>query len=571
MTKRRVHLVVFFALIALGRGSLCGSVPGSASVSGVVRNSVGVPQIGAQVQLLRPDLTVIVSVYTDAKGRFLISSIFPGRYAVKAMGAWFLPSLRENVRVRTTTVVDLTLNSLYEAMQWLPAEPRAGNAQKDDWAWTLKSAANRPLLRWLEDGPLVVVTDGPRSHPRLKARLIATGQAGTFGESGERISSSIEETPTESRELLASVDFSPGSNVGMESMLGFRQDLGFTGSVQSVVAVALQPEVEAAGEAGIDEAVLRSWQTIHLGDEFQVDAGSEEVMARLAGPNPELLTKQLPFASIGWHGGNSKVLYRMTTFLPGSPGLQDTETRAWLPALSAQNGKLAIESGSHQEIGWQRATDRSGLSVLVFSDKIDNPALEAMSRFADGSPSAAAVLLDPMTGLIRAAGPTFSTTGVIASLAHRLPGGNLARLTCSSGSALALPMQPDRSAAASRPDSLASALAGVHPRRAQEYSLSLSGTIEGTGTRWRASYRWQPDETLTPVAPFAEEAAAPYLNLYLRQPIHERHYASDSFDAVLNLGNLLAEGYRPYLLSDGSLLIFAQQQRSFSAGLAFNF
>ena len=36
----------------------------------------------------------------------------------------YLPSLRENVRVRTGTVVNLTLNTLYEVMQWLPAEPR---------------------------------------------------------------------------------------------------------------------------------------------------------------------------------------------------------------------------------------------------------------------------------------------------------------------------------------------------------------------------------------------------------------------------------------------------------------
>ena len=42
-------------------------------------------------------------------------------------------------------------------------------------------------------------------------------------------------------------------------------------------------------------------------------------------------------------------------------------------------------------------------------------------------------------------------------------------------------------------------------------------------------------------------------------------------EVLVNLRNLLAEGYRPYLLSDGSLLVFAQDQRSFSGGLAFNF
>jgi hypothetical protein len=35
--------------------------------------------------------------------------------------------------------------------------------------------------------------------------------------------------------------------------------------------------------------------------------------------------------------------------------------------------------------------------------------------------------------------------------------------------------------------------------------------------------------------------------------------------------NLLAEGYRPFLLNDGSLLLFAQDQRSIGGGLAFTF
>ena len=67
---------------------------------------------------------------------------------------------------------------------------------------------------------------------------------------------------------------------------------------------------------------------------------------------------------------------------------------------------------------------------------------------------------------------------------------------------------------------MAEVLGAAHPRRAQTYSISLSGTLDGTGTRWRASYRWQPDDTVTQVAPYAVDAAEPYLNLRLRQPIH---------------------------------------------------
>src|ERR1700684_648211 len=153
-------------------------------------------------------------------------------------------------------------------MQWLPAEPKAANSQQDDWAWTLRSAANRPLLRWLEDGPLVVVSDGSGTAPRLKARLVAVGQEGTFGESGERVAATVEETPANSRELLAQVDFNPGSDARLACVFGFRQDLGFAGSVQPVGAVAIHPEIDTAGSDGLDEAAIRSWETIHLGSEL---------------------------------------------------------------------------------------------------------------------------------------------------------------------------------------------------------------------------------------------------------------------------------------------------------------
>jgi hypothetical protein len=559
----RVHLVVLAVLIALGSAPLVGAAP--ASVSGFVRDSAGVPLIGAQVQLLRPDMTVIASVYTNSSGRFVISSVTPGRYAVKAIGSWFLPSLRENVRVHTNTVVNLTLNTLYEVMQWLPAEPRAGDAQKDDWAWTLRSAANRPLLRWLEDGPLVVVADDSGAHPRLKARLVATGQQGAFGESGERISAAIEETPSNSRELLARVDFAPGSEGDMESMLGFRQDLGILGSVQSVAAVALHPEIDAAGAEGLDEAVVRSWETMRFGDEFEAEAGSNQVLARRSSSAALTVAAALPFASVNWLDGNYAIRYRMTTFLPAAPDSEEGQARSWMPAISTRNGNLAIEHGNHQELGWERRTDRSGVAVLLYADRIDNPAVEAMSRFTTGDSALSTVLLDSASDLLRAAGPEFSTTGVTATVERRFPGGNHLRLSYANSDALVLP------ASAPRDASLAQLLAGLHPRRAQTYSISLSGILEGTETRWRASYRWQPEDTVTPVAPFAENAASPYLNLRLRQPIHLHRDSSGGFEALLDLRNLLAQGYRPYLLSDGSLLIFAQQQRSFSAGLAFNF
>ena len=138
------------------------------------------------------------------------------------------------------------------------------------------------------------------------------------------------------------------------------------------------------------------------------------------------------------------------------------------------------------------------------------------------------------------------------------------RLSYANGEALVMPVQ-------SQPVTLEQAVGSAQPRHAQTYTLSLSGTLDGTGTRWRASYRWQPDSTVTAVAPYAVDTVGPYMNVYVRQPIRLRGNGSTGFEALIDVSNLLAEGYRPYLLHNGSLLVFAQGQRSIRGGLAFTF
>jgi hypothetical protein len=412
----------------------------------------------------------------------------------------------------------------------------------------------------------VVVSDGSGKTPKLKARLMVVGQAGTFGESGERFSATIEDTPSSSRELLARVDFAPDTDASMESMLGFRQDLGFAGSVQSVATVAVEPEVASGENRGLEEIASNSSETMHFGDTLDAEAGSTAVVDRLRGAKSNTATALLPFASVEWrHSDSTSVRYRMATMMMArNGGAEDSEAKAWLPAVGARDGRLKIEHGLHQEIGWARRTDASEMSVLVYSDKIDNPVFQAQGGAAAASSAGGTALFDSSSHLLRASGPGFSTTGVEARVERRLPGGNRVRLSYASGGALVMPALP-------RQVALNDALAAVRPRRAQTYSIALSGTLDGTGTRWRASYRWQADDTVTAVNPFARDAAAPVLNLHFRQPIRLTRSGSGGLEALLDINNLLAQGYQPYILSDGSLVVFAQDQRSLRAGLAFTF
>jgi hypothetical protein len=123
--------------------------------------------------------------------------------------------------------------------------------------------------------------------------------------------------------------------------------------------------------------------------------------------------------------------------------------------------------------------------------------------------------------------------------------------------------------AMARAASLSQVFAAAKPRHAQMYAISLSGTLDGTGTRWRASYRWQPADTVTPVAPYSVSAIEPYLNLHIRQPISV-HREGMNVEALINVNNLLAEGYRPILIN-GGVVVFAQDQRSIGGGVAFTF
>src|SRR5919109_1401961 len=172
-------------------GVLSAAAPASAAshlakISGTVRDSAGVPQMGAAVEVHATGLTAALLTFTDGHGRFSVKELPAGRYQVKVSQTSFLPTLRENVSLRpgAEVVVNLTLNTLFEALQVLPMRARTTEDQ-DDWKWTLRSMASRPILRVLDDGPVVVVNSNNSGHEghALKARVeFLAGSAGeAFG------------------------------------------------------------------------------------------------------------------------------------------------------------------------------------------------------------------------------------------------------------------------------------------------------------------------------------------------------------------------------------------------------
>src|SRR5205085_11907890 len=183
------------------------------AISGTVRNSSGLPQLGAAVQLLSVQPAAAILVYTDSRGHYAASNLPAGRYQVRATGPSFLPTLRENVSLRSgaAVVVNLTLNTLFEALQIMPVRGRA-QEDGDDWKWTLRSMANRPILRVLDNGPLVVVANSDNQNDRvIKARVafMAGAEGDGFGSSADQSTSFKVE-----KSIFSSGTLSLGGNVG---------------------------------------------------------------------------------------------------------------------------------------------------------------------------------------------------------------------------------------------------------------------------------------------------------------------------------------------------------------------
>jgi len=548
------------------------------SIGGTVSNVAGLPQAGVIVELLYADSTLAARAFTDNRGGYRFAAVIAGQYSLKAIGANYIPTLKQNLRVHANTIVNLTLNSLYDVMQWTPRAKRARpQGQDDDWSWTLRTAESRPLLRWQEDGSPVLVSDGSAetksaAQRQMRARIKAIGGNRKFGESETQLSGAVITQRSDRNRLAINAEIAPDASGVMEAMLGFRQEMTKSGlgasSMQNVVAVMHDPMVQMGGQQGLEAAALRTWESLQIVENLDAEAGSEQVFAQAGSGNT--IVAALPFARLTLHRGEGAFEYSVATARSADGSAGELAPGTWLPMVSTRDGALAIEHGLHQELGWSTSAGPAAMRVVIYGDSIDNPVIEGSGHLTAAGAGSSLLLVDGASGLLRAAGPNYSTTGILASVESQLPGHNHIRLSYASGDALVL----HSSTFSGSPASISSILATAQPHRAQMYSLALSGTAEGTGTRWRASYRWQPEDTVTAVAPFAVDASQPYLNIYIRQPLHltsANHEGSNGVEIQIDLRNLLAEGYQPFISSDGSQLIFAQAQRSVSGGLAFNF
>ncbi len=539
-------------------------------VSGVVRDRSGKPQVGAAVELLNAQYAVIARTFTDDRGRYALPRVGAGVYQVKATASLLLPAIRPDLRLlaNTRAVVNLTLANLYQALDWLPAEKRAPNSPEDDWDWTLRLSTNRPLLRVLDtdvarlaakngnkdlQGPVLIEDTNDAADRVTWGASTETGLA-RFGEGGmeQRARWAASNESGRAFAVAGSVAAGPDGLARAATTAAYRQELSPDRSMTTVVTFAERPGIAGAGGEGLETLRVRSSSTVRMGDLLSMSAGTELAAARLGG---ETVAGSHPFASLAAPVDGGVLEYKVSTArtMTGADALE-REAQEDMPALVETAGRLAMEEGLHQELAFTRKVGSWTGELGIFDDVLAHPVVEGWGDKA--AIDSRDVLYDPGTGIIAVSGQGYSHGGVMALLRDQLSPDTWMSFRYAMGEAIAAP-------AGAEP-----VLAGRNTQRA---SVSVGTRFASTGTVVRGSYRWQPVDTVTAVAPFAGGAPDAYLGLSVRQPLHLERVGTGRVEAILDVRNLLAQGYRPFLSQDGTTVYFAQAQRCVAGGIRFSF
>ena len=534
----------------------------TAAVSGVVRDTQGVAQMGAMVEVLSVGATSAGTTFTDMNGRYRIENLMPGRYAVRATAALFVPAIRENLRLATgmRATVNLTLSTLSNPTGWLPAERRKANEPGDDWTWTLRSLANRPILRMMGDGSVVLVSaDSAESTHRapVKARALMSGGNGGFGQGGVQTVVALDRAMQDGSDGMLRLGLvGAGNAAATEIDAGYERQSGLGRESRMVVSYASHPEMMSSGNAGLQTMRMASAEKMQFGDSVEVEAGGAVVAIHTTGT---ALAAQ-PFVRVtvhpidGWSVG-----YRMATTrdLQGFDGLDSIATEA--PVVTACGEKLCSESGTHQEIGVSRKAGGGSFEAAIYRDAIGRASIAGTGAMSAADLAGSNAIVDTATGSFRFLSAGYTTNGVRFTLSEPLSASLWAALEYESGAAMAA-----ESAGAEGAPQLYAATASAA-------TIAVRGRELRTGTNLRAVYRWQPRHLVTAVGPYTDLSDQAFLSFELRQAVRCGGILPPGFEATIDVTNLLAQGYQPYLSADGRTLYLAQTPRTIRGGLSFTF
>ena len=554
------QLEYWAVIVALSLPAWAGERPGA--ISGFVRDASGQPQMGAVVEIASTTAKLL-TVFTDSDGFYSASGLLPGSYSIKAYVPSFLPTLREKIGLHAGThlIIDLTLHNLLESVR---VAPLRGKDDDDDWKWTLRSAANRPVLRVFDDP----ATAAEQQSSDLKGTLsfVAGSASGGYG-SGSDMSTAF----SVERSIFSVDRVGVSGNVGygdslpsavLRALYSHRLPDG-SGPSMAVTMRRFAPSDPNLHYAALQALAVNAGDDFSLGDTVELRVGSEMQNVKFLGH----MTAFRPYGSVDLHTSpNTVVEYDYATSLPNTRDEKGFDSSpADLseadPRVSMTNFTTHLERAHHQELSVSRRMGQNNLQVALFSDRVANTALVGTGEV---SSSGGFLLPDIYSGTFTYGGNDLDTRGLRVVLEHKFCSDLNATLDYAYGGVLDL-TQPDVE--------IQNAQQWISTQRRHALAAKLSGTLPHAHTKWIASYRWVNGSALTPVDMFnaSPGQSDPYLNVFIRQPIPTLGFLPTHMEMLVDLRNLLAQGYVPVMGQDGQTVFLVQSARAVRGGVSITF
>ena len=538
-----------------------------AALTGWVHSVAGVPQMGAAVEIMASGSLHAVRVFTDENGFYSAKNLLPGVYHVRVTAPTFLPSLRENVNLRSGAerVVNLTLETLFDAMRTLPRKP--GVSDDDDWNWTLRSCANRPILRMVNGLPEIVSRERGE-EPLLRGQVaFVAGASDDFNtaSSGDMstafsVQSSVFSVGTLSFE--GNVGYGSGTPGVVRATYTHRMENGSTPRIAFTMRRFATPD-SVLHDGALQALSLTTSDDFTLGNALEFKAGSDLQTIQFMGR----VTAARPFGSVTLHlSPDTVVEYKYTTSEPNTrleKGFDSApaDLSESSPRMSVVGNNPILERAHHQEISLSRRLGKTKVQTAFYYDRIANTMLTGVG---DASAEVGSVLPDIYSETFTYAGRQLKTTGLRLVVQRNLPAGLTGTVDYAYGGVLDVAPNTSWEALDS---------GGLRNVRRQAVTGKMSGTAPKLKTRWIASYRWINGDAVTPVDMFdtSPGQAAAYWNVFIRQPLPGSMFMVNHVEALLEVDNLLAQGYVPVMGKDGRTLYLVQAPRTLRGGLAFSF
>lgn len=590
--RTRCLCTVWLAVTILAAPAFADS---GSSIGGLVRDLAGIPQMDAEVRLLRADGSVLRSAKSDYRGWFQFTGLFPGSYSVEVRQPSFALARKDDLSVAPgkRTFLEVSLNGVFASLQL--GYGSQVRDMTDRWKWVLRAKhSRRNVLRFApaehdERERFLRKLDGTFEDTHAYAQLTAGQGNRSDGLSTRRDLGTAFAVATS---LFGSHDVTLSGNSGAGrpdipgSTTAFRtsysKEVGIAKpevaltvrQVQASSAAARRMAAPGQGRQGLPKLETFSLElgdSVRLAERLRVEYGLLFESVRFL----DRLNVASPYAKVAYEFGGGREL--AVSYASGVP--PPSATRAGVdaalrssvqhlgsfPRVTVVDGRPTVQRSEHAEAAYRQRFGNGLVEAAVYSERTRDAAISA--TVPDGTLGDGEVVPDLYSTASTVNAGSYQASGARVSYSRKIAD----RLRASLGYGYGGVLVPTRTHL--REASAAELRKVLETRQAHMLLALVEVSVPGSRTQLTGSYQWASRQSVLPPDPFNDFASRsdPGLNISLRQPLPSVAGMPGKFEARAEFRNLLKAGYLPLDAPGGRILHLLQAIRSYSGALSYVF